>query len=64
MMYEFVGKVLQVSERKGTSQKGEWKMWEVVIVHASTDQFTRKAVIRVVSRFEPVKDKNRWKKKK
>ena len=47
MMYEFVGKVLQFSERKGTSSKGEWKMWEVVIVHASTDQFTRKAVINV-----------------
>lgn len=47
MMYEFVGQVLQVSERTGTGQRGDWKMWEVVILHASTDQFTRKAVINV-----------------
>ena len=47
MMYEFVGQVLQVSERTGTGQRGDWKMWEVVILHASTDQYTRKAVINV-----------------
>lgn len=45
--YEFIGRVLSVSERSGQSQKGPWKMWEVVVEHSLSDQYTRKALISV-----------------
>lgn len=45
--YEFIGRVLSVSERSGQGQRGPWKMWEVVVEHSLSDQYTRKALISV-----------------
>ena len=39
MIYEFIGKITQVSERSGQSAKGPWKMWECVMQHDLGGQF-------------------------
>lgn len=39
MVYEFIGRITQVSERSGQSQKGPWKMWEVTMQHDLGGQY-------------------------
>ena len=39
MVYEFIGKITQVSERSGQSQRGPWKMWECVMQHDLNGQY-------------------------
>lgn len=47
MTYEFIGKVLNLNERSGQSQRGPWKMWECVVEHDTTGQFPRRVLVSV-----------------
>lgn len=44
-MFEFTGKVIDIREKSGNSERGPWKVWECVIEYDTTGQYPQRVVL-------------------
>lgn len=44
-MFEFTGKVIDIREKSGNSDRGPWKVWECVVEYDTSGQYPQRVVL-------------------